>query len=87
MSDELRSLDISDLTMDDLRHMKNKAINRLKAAGQFALDNAAHQNGVDHRNHTTTIIDFDCAPDLADIAIEAQSVPLDTPPLMPEVTA
>lgn len=71
MSDELRSVDLSEMTMDDVRRLKNQAIQRLKAAGQFSLDNAMHQNGVSHTNHHTQIA-FD--PDVADLAAEADVV-------------
>jgi len=54
MSDLLQAVDLSGLTMEDVRAMKNQAISRLKAAGQFSLHSAMHQNGINHNNHGTS---------------------------------
>jgi hypothetical protein len=56
MADELSGVDLGKLTIEDVKRLKNQAIERLKAAGQKSLEETqSHQNGShsDHTNHST----------------------------------
>ncbi|MCI0722873.1 MAG: hypothetical protein L0338_28470 [Acidobacteria bacterium] len=52
MADELETLDVNNLTMEQVKALKNQAVERLKAAGDTVLAQS-HQNGHgQHSSHT-----------------------------------
>ena len=53
MSDELKAIDLNKLTADDVRRLKNEAIQRLRAAGELSLQEASHQSFGSHGEHAT----------------------------------
>jgi hypothetical protein len=55
MANELDEVDLSDLSIEKVKQLKNAAIDRLKAAGDVPLLQASHQNGShgSHTNHGT----------------------------------
>jgi len=54
MSEHLNVLDLSDLTLEEIRQLKNEALTRLKEAADYPIEEfSMHQNGthVSHTNH------------------------------------
>ncbi len=57
MSNELDAIDLSSLSIEKVKELKNAAIDRLKAAGESPLKQASHQEGThtSHTSHTTYV--------------------------------
>ena len=55
MANELDAIDLNNLSLDQIKELKNAAIDRLKAAGDVPLLQTSHQNGTHslHTNHDT----------------------------------
>jgi hypothetical protein len=55
MANELDAIDLSNLSIDKVKELKNSAIDRLKAAGEIPLLQSSHQNGThtSYTNHAT----------------------------------
>ena len=55
MANELDAIDLNNLSLDQVKELKNAAIDRLKAAGDVPLLQTSHQNGTHstHTNHET----------------------------------
>ena len=55
MANELDAIDLSNLSMEKVKELKNSAVDRLKAAGEIPLLQPSHQNGTHttHTNHAT----------------------------------
>jgi hypothetical protein len=56
MDDELGGIDLDKLSIEQVKRLKNKAIERLRAAGEMVFSEASHQNGghTDHTDHSTS---------------------------------
>lgn len=56
MADQLSNIKLDDLSMEQVKKLKNEAIERLKAAGTLAMEDVSHQDGVHtaHTNHSTS---------------------------------
>jgi len=55
MADELSKINLNELTIEQVKQLKNQAIERLKAAGQLVMEQTSHQSGThgSHSNHST----------------------------------
>lgn len=52
MANELENLNLNELTLDQVKKLKNQAMERLKSAGQAAMQQS-HQNHTSHADHAT----------------------------------
>jgi hypothetical protein len=56
MAEKLDSIDVSKLTVDELRKLKNEAIIRLRQATDPDVLALSHQNHSSHSDHSTAAI-------------------------------
>lgn len=56
MAPVLEVLDLQDITLEEIRKLKNEALARVKEAADHPIDELAlHQNHGSHSNHSTLI--------------------------------
>ena len=60
MANELDAIDLSNLSIEKVKQLKNAAIDRLKSAGDIPLLQTSHQSGyhglhTDHGTHTNEV--------------------------------
>jgi hypothetical protein len=56
MADQLSNINLDDLNIEQVKKLKNEAIERLKSASKMAIEAVSHQNGshFSHTNHSTS---------------------------------